>query len=106
VKSQFEVHGVVVGLREAALGDHHHPMLIMLLAVGLVLLIAIANVANLLLTKGSSRQRELSIRVALGATGRGIITQLISESVLLGLLGGAVGLVIASLGTEAPAGKC
>jgi predicted permease len=101
VKSQFEVHGVVIGLREAALGDYHRPMLVMLLAVVFVLLIAIANVANLLLTKGASRQRELSIRIALGATGRNIITQLITESVLLGLLGGAVGLVIASLGTEA-----
>jgi putative ABC transport system permease protein len=101
VKSQFEVHGVVMGLREAALGDYRSPMLIMLLAVVFVLLIAIANVANLLLTKGTSRQRELSVRIALGATGRSLITQLITESVLLGLLGGAVGLVIASLGTEA-----
>jgi predicted permease len=101
VKSQFEVHGVIIGLREAALGDYRRPMLIMLLAVVFVLLIAIANVANLLLTKGTSRQHELSIRIALGATGRTIITQLITESVLLGLLGGAVGLVVASLGTQA-----
>ena len=101
VKSQFEVHGVVMGLREAALGDYRRPMLMMVLAVVFILLIAIANVANLLLTKGTSRQRELSIRIALGATGRSIITQLITESVLLGLIGGAIGLVVASLGTEA-----
>jgi predicted permease len=101
VKSQFEVHGVVIGLREAALGDYHRPMLIMLLAVVFVLLIAIANVANLLLTKGASRQRELSVRIAIGATGRNIITQLFTESVLLGLLGGALGLVLAILGTQA-----
>ena len=101
VKSQFEVHGVIMGLREAALGDYRRPMLIMLLAIVFVLLIAIANVATLLLTKGTSRQREFSIRIALGAIGRGIIMQLITESVLLGLLGGAVGLAIASLGTEA-----
>jgi putative ABC transport system permease protein len=101
VKSQFEVHGVVIGLREGALGDYRRPILIMLLSVVFVLLIAITNVANLLLTKGTNRQRELSIRIALGATGRSIITQLITESVLLGLLGGALGLALASLGTEA-----
>jgi len=101
VKAQFEAHGVIMGLRESALGDYRRPMLIMLLAVVFILLIAIANVANLLLTKGTSRQRELSIRIALGATGRSIITQLITESVLLGLLGGMVGLAVASLGTEA-----
>jgi predicted permease len=101
VKSQFEVHGVVMGLREDALGDYRRPIFIMLLSVVFVLLIAITNVANLLLTKGTSRQRELSIRIALGATGRSIITQLITESILLGLLGGALGLVLASLGTEA-----
>jgi predicted permease len=100
-KSQFEVHGVVMGLREDALGDYRRPIFIMLLSVVFVLLIAITNVANLLLTKGTSRQRELSIRIALGATGRSIITQLITESILLGLLGGALGLVLASLGTEA-----
>ena len=101
VKSQFEVHGIVMGLREDALGDYGRPIFIMLLSVVFVLLIAITNVANLLLTKGTSRQRELSIRIALGATGRTIITQLITESILLGLLGGAFGLVLASLGTEA-----
>jgi predicted permease len=101
VKSQFEVHGVVMGLREDALGDYRRPIFIMLLSVVFVLLIAMTNVANLLLTKGTSRHRELSIRIALGATGRSIITQLISESILLGLLGGALGLVLASLGTEA-----
>jgi predicted permease len=100
-KSQFEVHGVVVGIREAALGDYRRPMLILLLAVTFVLLIAIANVANLLLTKGISRHREFSVRIALGATGRSIITQLNTESVLLGLLGGTIGLVLAKLGTEA-----
>ena len=101
VKSQFDVHSVVVGLREGALGDYHRPIFIMLLSVVLVLLIAMTNVANLLLTKGTSRQREFSVRIALGAAGRIIVTQLMTESILLGLLGGMLGLVLASLGTEA-----
>jgi predicted permease len=67
----------------------------------LVLLIAIANVANLLLAKGSSRQRELSIRIALGAGARRVVSQLISESAVLGLIGGGFGLLIASVGTDA-----
>ena len=106
LKQEYPVTNQIMGagmvpLHQYLIGDTRAPLLVLLGAVALLLLIACANVGNLLLVQAAGRERELSVRVALGAARRRIVRQALTESLVLSALGGIAGLALGWAGTRA-----